>query len=315
MQKSLRIFAASALLASSSVALAVPFNSFDPRSMGMGGAGVAVGDASMAPFFNPALLTVTRPQDNFSLSLPVVGARVYDPSDFKTSLDDFQNGDYVNKLNNSIAAFNAPGGQTPTNLSAISNNTSTLNTQLATLSDKPIQGEGGAGMVIGIPGKSFGGAFFVDGWGAVGGVINYKDGTTLANITTALNCLNNLATAQTCLTNAGPSVSQYVNLSNPAAPQINFNTNQLQSSVDIRGVLMSEMGLAFSRQFGEADAAWAFGLTPKIVKVNLYDYTATVDSAKTSNVNGSDFTAKYTNFNFDVGLAKNYGDVPGSVGH
>src|SRR3989338_905188 len=98
----MRIFAASALLAGSSAALAVPFNSFDPRSMAMGGAGVAVGDAGTAPFFNPALLTVTRASDNFSLNLPVIGARVYAPSEFK----DFQDGDYVNNLQNSISAYN-----------------------------------------------------------------------------------------------------------------------------------------------------------------------------------------------------------------
>src|SRR5574340_628576 len=148
-QKPWKIFVTSALLAGSSAALALPFNSFDPRSMAMGGAGVAVGDAGMAPFFNPALLTVTREEDDFSLDFPIIGVRAYDPSNFTTSLDNFQNGNFVDTLQTSINTYNA--AQTPANLTPVSNNISTLSSQFATLSDKPIRGEAGAGLVVGIP--------------------------------------------------------------------------------------------------------------------------------------------------------------------
>lgn len=63
--KPLKLALVSALCLSSSVAFALPFNSFDPRSMAMGGAGVAVGSAGTAPFFNPALLAVTKDEDDF----------------------------------------------------------------------------------------------------------------------------------------------------------------------------------------------------------------------------------------------------------
>lgn len=301
LQKPLKFFITTALLAGSGVALALPFNSFDPRSMAMGGAGVAVGDAGIAPFFNPALLTVTREEDDFSLVLPVVGVRAYDPSDLATSLDNFQNGNYVNNLDASIQAFNTT--QTSANLAAVANNTSALSTQLTTLSDKPIQAELGAGMVVAIPSKSFGGAFYANGWAAVGGMVKYRDDQTLQNFAADANAVAACNNDPVCIANLPPS--PYFD---PATGQITFNSNNLQSSVDIRGVGLAEMGVALSREFTIGDATWGFGITPKMVKVSLFDYSESVNSGNTSNVTGSDFTAEYSHVNFDLGLAKNYGN-------
>lgn len=301
LQKPLKIFITSVLLAGSGTALALPFNSFDPRSMAMGGAGVAVGDAGMAPFFNPALLTVTRAEDDFSLSLPVVGARLYDPSDFQTSLDNFQNGNYVNTLQNSINTFNATPNNA--NLAIVANNTSTLSTQFATLSDKPIQGELGAGMVVGVPGKSFGVAFYTNAWAAVGGVIKYRDDQTLQNFAADANAVVACNNDPVCIAALPPS--QYFD---PVTGQVTFNTNNLQSTVDIRGVGLAEAGFALSHEFGTGDAAWGVGITPKIVDVYLFDYSATVNSGNTGNATDSDYKTKYSHINFDLGLAKQYGN-------
>lgn len=301
-QKPLKFFITTTLLAGSSAALALPFNSFDPRSMAMGGAGVAVGDAGMAPFFNPALLTVTRKEDDFSLVLPVIGVRAYDPSDLATSLDKFQNGNYVNNLDASIQAYNTVGGQTSTNLTAIANNTSTLSTQLTTLSDKPIQAELGAGMVVAIPSKSFGGAFYANAWAAVGGMVKYRDDQTFQNFAADVSAVAACNNDPVCIANI-TSTSPYFN---PVTAGVTYNTNNMRSSVDIRGVGLAEMGVALSREFTIGDATWGFGITPKMVKVKLFDYSESVNSGNTSNVTGSDFTADYSHVNFDLGLAKNY---------
>jgi hypothetical protein len=68
------------------VVVAMPFNSFDPRSMAMGGTGVAVGDPSTAPFFNPAMLAASDPAKKYSIELPIIGARFYDPGDIHSNL-------------------------------------------------------------------------------------------------------------------------------------------------------------------------------------------------------------------------------------
>lgn len=307
MHKPWKFIITSALLASCGTSIAVPFNSFDPRSMAMGGAGVAVGDAKIAPFFNPALLTITSEEDDFTLALPIVGVRAYDPQDFATSLDNFQNGNYMTNLDASVNDYNAPGGQTSANLSAISGNTSTLSTQFTTLSDKPIQAELGAAMVVGIPSKSFGAAFYANGWGAAGGIVKYRDSQTLADLSYAMD------TVASCQANPAQPVCATIPFDSRITPyynagtnQVTFNTNNLQSSVDIRGVALSEVGIALSREFTLADSAWGLGITPKMVSTTLFDYTADVNSGSTSNATDSDYTAKYSGFNFDLGLAKDH---------
>jgi len=91
--------------------------------------------------------------------------------------------------------------------------------------------------------------------------------------------------------------------------QILFNTNtNLQSSVDIRGVILFEVGIALSSEYSLGGTDWAIGLTPKVVRATLLDYAASVNSGSTSNATDSDYTAKYSGFNFDLGLAKELGD-------
>ena len=94
------------LLMSGGVAVAMPFNSFDPRSMAMGGTGVAVGDPSTAPFFNPAMLTAT-PLKKYSVELPVIGAIVSDPGDVHTNLQSAVNSSNALTNHGNILSINA----------------------------------------------------------------------------------------------------------------------------------------------------------------------------------------------------------------
>lgn len=297
----IRLAIVSTLTLGSSVALAVPFNSFDPRSMAMGGAGVAVGDAAMAPFFNPALLAVTRDEDDFAMNLPIAGARIYDPEDFQDSLDAFQEGNYIDNLNMSIDTFNTT--QSSADLRIVADNTSTLSTEFSTLDSKPIQGEGGAAVVIGIPGKTVGGAFYANVWGALGGVVNYRDDATLqdfaATLTAVADCYD---MGMGCTPD---TVSNYSTYFNPDG-SVKFTTNDLQSSVDMQIAAFGESGLALATQFGDGDGSWALGVTPKYVKVMLYEYSADVNSADSGNSTDSDYLAEYAHVNFDIGLAKNF---------
>jgi len=160
--------------------------------------------------------------------------------------------------------------------------------------------------VVGIPSKTFGGAFYADGWAAVGGVIKYRDDQNLQNFATATSQVAGCNGNAACIAALPPSVAQYFD---QTTGQVVFNTNNnLQSTVDIRGVGLAEVGLALSHEFGTGDDAWGLGITPKIVKVTLFEYSASVNSRDTGNATGSDYTAKYSHVNFDLGLAKNYGN-------
>ncbi len=215
-----------ALMLASDIAGAIPFNSFDPRSMAMGGTGVAVDDPSTAPFFNPAMLTASDPSRKYSVEFPVIGVNLYDPSDMRgnlktvaslnTALTNSRNTLDINAtaLNNSIAiltnglsvltindlatatAAAATMSNLSANVSSVSSNMlvagssattvaadiNNINRLLLIMNNQPVRAEFGAAMVVGIPGKDWGFAFYADGWGAMGGTLLYNDAATVSNL-------------------------------------------------------------------------------------------------------------------------------------
>lgn len=283
--KGLKLAATVTLLASSSVALAIPFSSFDSRSMAMGGAGVAVGGADAAPLFNPALLSVTKEEDKFAIILPTMGARLSDPDKLRDSIDTFQAGNYVNNLQTAIDNLNiAP---TPANATIVKNRLTDVSAQLSTLNNKPITAEAGLATVVGMPSKKYGVAFYASGTVTAGGLFNYNDKPTLDNLATL---------ADQCSTGNATSCNTLKT----------FNTNTLTSGVHFKGVQLVEAGFALSREFQIYDHSVALGITPKIVKAKLFDVTVKANDSNQSNVNLNDNSTEYTFANFDLGAAKNY---------
>lgn len=287
-----KLAATAALLLSSSVAIAVPFGSFDTRSMAMGGAGVAVGGADAAPLFNPALLSVTNEKDRFAIILPTIGARVSDPDKLRDSIDKFDAGNYINNLQTAINNLNS---STPLTISAnatiVGTRLTDVSNQLVTLSNKPITAEVGLATVVAMPGKKLGAAFYASGTVTAGGLFQYSDKPTI-------DILANDAT----LCSADPVVN--VAACNTLKA---FNTNTLTSGVHFKGVQLGEIGFALSREFQISERSVSFGVTPKIVKAKLFDTVVLVkDSNQSNNISLSDNLAEYTYANFDLGVAKNY---------
>lgn len=282
------------LWACSMAAFAIPFTSFDPRAMGMGGAGVAVADASSAPFFNPALLSIARYSDDFSLVLPTVGVYVADTGNLVKSIDSFTTGNYVDQLttavtdlNNAIAIVDVP--TVNSTAGTVSTRLSTLSTQIETLSNKPITLDGGLSAVIGIPNKKFGIAFFANRTVSAGGLFLYKDATTLSTLSTQASCLSTAVDATAVAACGTPS----------------FSSSTLQSSVTLRGLMLTEAGLSISREFLVNKYRVAVGISPKIVQAQIYDIPVGLNSPSFSNFNTVDYRADYNVPNFDFGIAQN----------
>lgn len=292
---SLKLAVVVAALLSSSAAIAIPFSSFDPRSMAMGGAGVAVADAASAPLFNPALLSVTRYSDDFSLVLPTVGVRAADPDNLRDSVDKFQTGKYAENLETAVTALNAAitGGVIATiqgSAATVSTNLNALSAQLDNLNNKPVTLDAGAATVVGIPNKKFGIAFFANASVATGSLFQYKDGALIAALSTQASCLAAATTPVQVAACGTPS----------------FTTNNLQSAITLRGVMLSEVGFSISREFRIYRQNMALGITPKIVQAQLFDIPIGLNSPSLSNFNENDYKAKYSMANFDLGIAKNY---------
>lgn len=307
-KKQLRFAAISALSLCSASALAVPFNSFDPRSMAMGGAGVAVANPSTAPLFNPALLSVEDEAKKYSIELPIIGVRAYDPGNLRSSTLQ----DDIDALNLSINAANTGGtAALPANMAAVAGNVSKLNNSLKAVDNQPVQGEFGAATVIGVPGKNVGFAFYADAWGAAGGILTYKDATNLTTFSSEASALSTCTLATTadittCLNNAGITNPTYINTTTGT---VTFDPNtSLLSTVEVRGVVIGEVGLSISHEFTTYDHSWSLGVTPKIMKLQLIDAVLDAKGSNQNGMTGDDYLAKYDAFNFDLGVAKNYGN-------
>lgn len=311
---STKLAASLALLLLGPVAFAVPFGSYDTRSMAMGGVGVALGEADAAPLFNPALLSVANDEDRFSILIPSISARVADPDKLINSIDQFQTGNYVSNLQTSTtslqSAITAINASTPATITTdianvgiqagtVSADLSALNSQLTALSNKPIAAEAGAAAVVSIPGRRQGLAFYANANVTSGGLFQYKDAALLATLINQTQCL---ATAAAMPTSTPAEIAAATAAIQACTPP-SFTSSQLNSGIDFRGVALGEIGFSLSRVYYINNRSVAFGITPKIVKAQLYDAPISVNS-NASSFNSADYRADYTFLNFDWGVAK-----------
>jgi F plasmid transfer operon, TraF, protein len=270
---------------------ALSFGSFDPRSMAMGGAGVAAGTSANASFYNPALLAEARSGEDFSLEVPVVGARVADPDQLISSIDDYQNADYPDALSAAINQWNS--ASTPAELAAAKDSVvasgSDLVNALSGLSNKALQAQLNAGMVVGVPSKRWGMAFYANRRADGGAMLDITQ-SDLDNIKSVLNTLQNL---------------DLTGLSNSTTNQLPDPTVTMTSAVEARGAVISEVGISLAREFAVAGNSVAFGITPKYMKIATFDYRANVDTADVTLDQGK---KSYSDFNVDVGVAHDYGN-------
>ena len=270
----------------STQAAAVPFQSIDPRSYGMGGTGTASGNAANAGFMNPALLATAKEDEDFALEFPIIAARIYEEDDVLDEIDNYQDNGFESSLTGSIDNVTVDADVTNSVAPAASN----LSTQILKMSDKMIQGEGNLGLVVGIPSKKFGVSLTFNGWLVGGGLLDYS-----AHDKAIIDAMAVSATIADL--NAIPEVSGQINSTGPDV------VDTLTSSLKARGAVMQEIGLSFAREVNVAGHDIAVGVTPKYVKITTFDYLVGVNTADFETDQGE---KEYTDFNLDVGVAKSY---------
>ncbi len=328
----LSLVAGSASVCISLNALAVPFNSFDPKSMAMGGAGVAVANPGSSVFFNPALMSIASKSDDFALVVPVIGARAYDPDDFVDAVDNFDDS-VVSDLDNAISQNNFAirnNSVNPVDLRNTVNAIDAVNQEVLTLSDRPMEAELGGGVVLAIPSDSFGLALHASASANFSGVMVYADADTVTNLTQDVNSLaqcyedanpafsGNLAAFTDCVTT--PAKFNFVTVTDSdndptTVPDIEINftaestgtvESDIKSKVNVLGVAIAEVGLTLSREMTLMDKPVAIGITPKVVNVTVFDYEVNADNADVDNVSGDDYSVDYSDFNMDIGFAMDH---------
>lgn len=263
------------LLMGSAAITAAPYAAFDPRSLGMGGAGVAAGTSANAVFLNPSLLAVKR-SEKFSLDLPV-GARLSDPGNLLDAVDGFKNSGPVTDFRNAIEAYQADGNAT--NTAAVEDTGDALMENLQSISGKAMQAEGNGAVVVGVPGETLGFSVFANAY-VIGGTVGRIGDEDLNAIQQAIDAAD-----------GGSTVTD--------------PTDSLTSSVDARFATVAETGVGLATRF-ESLGGLAVGITPKFVQVSTYDYSFSGADLDEASIDLDEGKHTENNFNVDIGLAKEF---------
>jgi hypothetical protein len=281
-------------------ASAMPFGSFDPRSLAMGGTGVASADANNAVFHNPALLSQYQYDEdegrNSAFILPSITARV---SDTVEEIATFRDEDYDGQLSRAITAFNNTAN--PQNAQAVLDASLNLQDGLSAVSSGPVFADGNVAFVIAIPSMNQGGAFvFNKRFVGDGRIRKSPEDEALLNLY--------IETLQ-FLTGQTATPPQNIGDVYDGA-QLNDLTGNLTSTASAAGLALTELGLSMGGQFSLWEQKIALGITPKFVKAETYatESTATDQYDKNQAESRWDVTAdigaaKFFNNGWNVGLS------------
>ncbi len=284
--------------------MALPFQSIDPRSLGMGGVGVASGTSANASFMNPALLAAAHKDEDFSLEF-LGGVRIQDPDSLIDEVGNYQNNDLESQLTDAINRFNQINSSSITSpqqlaasAQAVGDAADIILEQLNKFTNKPLQGEAFGGMVIGVPSKKIGVALAINAYLVGGGN---------ADFTSADNSLVQSVIDDAIATADGSDPTALIN-NTVVADQISGAGNvvdKLTSAVEARGAAIVEIGLSLAREVNIAGHDVAIGITPKYVALETFDYRVDINTAEFDANQG---LKEFSSFNFDMGVAKDFGN-------
>ena len=270
---------------------ATPFGIYEPRSLAMGGAGVAAATSVNAVFYNPAILSTYKQHKekakNEAFSFPVISARV---SRAVETLADLRDTDYQTDIANGINAYNTDKNpQTAQNaLDAVSG----LNSTLGQVANNVFLLDVNASLVIGVPTKYQGGAFFITQRGVGDGQLNVP--------ASDLALLNDYQEALQYIASSGAEGIPHPELFDGSG-NLNNPTADIVSEANARAAVISELGVGLSKQISIHGSAYSFGLTPKMVQVTSYAYHQTITSSAQDKQGTKDDRWQ---LNFDFGVLK-----------
>lgn len=276
---------------------AMPFGTYDPRSLAMGGSGVATAPAHSAAFYNPALLAQYEYNEdegnNSVFILPAISARV---SSTIEEVAQFQEQNYDDQLSRAIADFQ--GNANVTNAQAVLDASVALQDGLTNVASGPVFVDGNAALVLAIPSFRQGGAF-VFSKRAVG------DGSLIKTAEDEALLDAYVQTMEFFVTGQNPPPQEVRDLVIDAADQLIDRTGDLTSSASAAAISMTELGLSMAGEFSIFKQKFALGITPKFINVETYATEANVNNKLDEN---RDFNNRW-DVTADIGIAKNIAEV------
>lgn len=253
----------------------------ETRNDAMGGTGVASSRWtrwSSAVLINPALLTKSQEGDNAALLIPAVGMQITDPDNLQNNIDDISNSaeDYLNYANIPLQQII----RNPGIYRQMQNDAADLSRQLQNVKGDQARAKAGGAIAVSIPNETLPFAFVVKAYGTakVTSDITQHD----------LDYLNGIANGT-------------------VIPNRN-DLNNLTSKGFGRAAIVSDYGVAVAHKFDLGDVPVSVGVTPKLQKTWLYNYSTSVYQYKKDDISDSRYRSSDTGFNIDAGLAADFGD-------
>jgi len=252
----------------------------EARNDAMGGTGVASANYGSGVLINPALLAKAKPDDDITVILPTIGAQISDKDNLRNKIDDVSDdvNSYIDTLNTiNIRDLFIPGSPGYRQVSSAAGN---LADQLSSLKGKTAQAKAGAGMAISIPNDVLAVAFVAkaNARARISSDIKQSD----------IDMLRGIQATPSKILAASPE--------------------DLKSKGYGRAAIVSDYGIAIARQFDFGGVPVSFGVTPKLQKTWLYNYTASIYNFSSDDINSSRYRNDDTGFNVDAGMSADFGE-------
>jgi hypothetical protein len=209
------------------------------------------------------------------------------------------------------------------------------------LNNKALRINGGLNIAGAVPSKTFAMAVHAGAQFTFSGrvIVSGDDTGVLRNYSAAtsayLGAVNDLSAALTAVNTGGATGAELIALQAAQEAVDNFSYGagageggtvifnngelvaddaDLKSEIQIVGVAVADVGVTISRMFNIKGHDISFGVTPKLQKVSIFDYTHPLDG-KDENGNDVEFDADdfdenkedYSSFNVDLGAAYQFG--------
>ncbi len=259
---------------------------YDARSLGMGGVGVAAANGLNAAYQNPSLLS-GLPKEKVTVEFPIVAVRLLDEGELKNNLDTLNIN--ATTMNNALSAFDL--NPTPANATQASAAINNFSNSLDLVSGKSLTGSLFGGTMLAIPRSNFAFALKLDGRAEFGGLFNYS--TADRGLVTGL--ATNLSSCAGGTTASCTAASGQVGA--------NGTITGLTSDFQVRGAVIGEVGLTAARHFDNL-AGVDLGITPKFMRITSFDMSAGAQSGSASATSRSGNQKTDSAFNLDLGASK-----------
>ena len=278
------------LIALSADAGAMSFGVFDPRGQAMGGATVAAASWHQAQYYNPALLALHEEREQDSRDGRFVFPNLVAQADNSAEgVADAVTNELDQQLADAVNAFNSdPTQQTAGEVVSSSRELQTL---LDDLANTDITADAFVGFSVSEPSLLEGGAFYF-------GVRTLAFGSSdipeddLRLLDRYIDAVEIVASGGDPATIPADLIDGNGNLIDP--------TSQFNSTADLSAISISEWAVAMAKQIEVYGQALSFGITPKVMRVDVFRETTNFDDSEFS---FSDSQRSYVNLNADLGVA------------